>query len=665
MILGYEQPVDIPVMSIYDKEMTKMYINALREDYKDSVDAQNKFIEKYSDFTSPSATDTKWYYDNTIGGLNELLKDPNLIRSKIGRGMITQYIKSRPYGEMAKMRESAKYLEAFNSAKQKMIENGTYNKKMAETLGEDFTDWDTRTQGVFNKPAPTKYQSMEDMLLPTIQQLQKAYKYDPEASVGGYQVYRVTDDQVNAAINNDFVDLMNIPAMQYHYNTFKQQNPQLDEQSANAAFKNLIKEQIKAQTPEKREADSVKLAIMKMQHDSAEKAKDRALSIQLAAARAASENNSSGNNGTGAYTMPYSDRVQYDQQIKNVTSGNIGSIVSNMPINTRALAAYWKNKANRPGTSSRDRKIQMGFSAIWEKFPSMSADQQVKILKKYGLYNDSKEYLKKNSGNPFTKKFEKYHTEATSTFAGKSTKLHSQLVKDATGIYYSDMATVTNPQATKMYVRMISGGNKSASGKYYTGSFGKGLTYSPAHILRSTGATYATSNSRNFAETNFGDWLNRNNVIGNIYNVNNLYHGYKPNTRGGKNFEVSGISITVPYSKISLWAEKAGKMYLKMPNGKLTKGKTVNEILAGMGLSVVNQKSGKITVSKKNDSGQTTSSTTDLQKKYVVIPSSFSQEANLVNTSLMNEQFNRDFFGTSNNYNESIGSINAAVAAGK
>ena len=30
MILGYEQPVDIPVMSIYDKDMLKMYLGALQ-----------------------------------------------------------------------------------------------------------------------------------------------------------------------------------------------------------------------------------------------------------------------------------------------------------------------------------------------------------------------------------------------------------------------------------------------------------------------------------------------------------------------------------------------------------------------------------------------------------------------------------------------------------
>jgi len=29
MILGYEQPVEMPTMSIYDKDMMKMYLGAL------------------------------------------------------------------------------------------------------------------------------------------------------------------------------------------------------------------------------------------------------------------------------------------------------------------------------------------------------------------------------------------------------------------------------------------------------------------------------------------------------------------------------------------------------------------------------------------------------------------------------------------------------------
>jgi hypothetical protein len=37
MILGYEQPVDIPVMSMYDKDMMKMYLGALREDYQQGI----------------------------------------------------------------------------------------------------------------------------------------------------------------------------------------------------------------------------------------------------------------------------------------------------------------------------------------------------------------------------------------------------------------------------------------------------------------------------------------------------------------------------------------------------------------------------------------------------------------------------------------------------
>lgn len=37
MVLGYEKPVDIPVMSIYDKDMMKTYLGALQRDYEQGL----------------------------------------------------------------------------------------------------------------------------------------------------------------------------------------------------------------------------------------------------------------------------------------------------------------------------------------------------------------------------------------------------------------------------------------------------------------------------------------------------------------------------------------------------------------------------------------------------------------------------------------------------
>ena len=69
MILGYEQPVDIPVMSMYDKDMMKMYLGALREDYKDSVKAYDDFVNKYGDFVRPIDGATEAYYNAGVGGV--------------------------------------------------------------------------------------------------------------------------------------------------------------------------------------------------------------------------------------------------------------------------------------------------------------------------------------------------------------------------------------------------------------------------------------------------------------------------------------------------------------------------------------------------------------------------------------------------------------------
>lgn len=652
MILGYEQPVDIPVMSIYDKDMAKMYINALREDYKDAIAKTDQFMKEYGDFIGASDADTQYYYENTIGGLDKLMSDPNLIRSQEGRGMIEQYIRSRPYGNLAKIKATARNVELFNQAKRQMIQNGTYNDEMARMLGEDPSNWNTISNGVFDKVSPTAYRSMEDMLLPTIQQLQKSYKFDPVASKGGYEVYRVSPEQVDAAINRVYGDILTNPSMKFHFDTYRNQNPSLSYSEAMENFKNLIRDQIQFQTPEKRETDQTALAIMKMQNDNREKAKDRKLQMLLSGG----SGSSSSSNGGSSMTMPYTDRIQFDQQSKFISSGRVGAIIGGRQIDTASLAQYWYNKANNPRVSQRDKKIMMGFVNIWNKFPYMNHNQQMNILKQYKLV-DSK-------GN-FTKKFINYQKQASLPTRGKSIMNHAEQVRNANNIYQSDMAVISDPQIIQKYSQMASDGRRTASGKYSTTSFGSGLVYTPSHILRQTGAVSNSTTSKRWAETNFGDWLNRNRISGNIFSLSNASHGFKWGSNG-KKFEVSGYSITVPFSKIKSWLQYAKQKNLSMPHGSVTKGKSDEEILAGMGLSIVDQNGGTISTSVKNKSTKSTTTTRkQLQEAYVVIPSTFVTDANMANMSGMNEWYDKQNYGPTNNYKESINSINAAVQTGK
>lgn len=89
MILGYEQPVDIPVMSMYDKDMMKMYLGALREDYQQGLEDQKEFNKMASEFYSPIAKDNDTWYNITTKPIVEYLnQNPDAIRSVEGRAAI-------------------------------------------------------------------------------------------------------------------------------------------------------------------------------------------------------------------------------------------------------------------------------------------------------------------------------------------------------------------------------------------------------------------------------------------------------------------------------------------------------------------------------------------------------------------------------------------------
>lgn len=162
MILGYEQPIDIPVMSMYDKDMMKMYLGALREDYQQGLEDQKEFNKMASEFYSPIAKDNDTWYNLTTKPIVEYLnQNPDAIRSVEGRAAIRQFINSRPYQDMAKLRQSADMAKTYNDLKAKLKAAGKYSDDLERTLGVgDLATWDTLKNGVWNTESPTEMKDL-------------------------------------------------------------------------------------------------------------------------------------------------------------------------------------------------------------------------------------------------------------------------------------------------------------------------------------------------------------------------------------------------------------------------------------------------------------------------------------------------------------------------
>jgi hypothetical protein len=67
-------------------------------------------IQKWSEFQSPSAVDTKRYYDLTIGSMKdyitELASNPDLLKTQEGRSRLYSMINNVDYNALSNLKQS-------------------------------------------------------------------------------------------------------------------------------------------------------------------------------------------------------------------------------------------------------------------------------------------------------------------------------------------------------------------------------------------------------------------------------------------------------------------------------------------------------------------------------------------------------------------------------
>jgi hypothetical protein len=114
---------DKPVESEYISQYTPIPFEQLyaigkanNEATQKAYDDLNTAFTKWAEFQSPSAVDTKRFYDLTIGAgmgfVNKLAANPDLIKTAAGRAEMQQFINSRPYAELSALKQSREGLLA-------------------------------------------------------------------------------------------------------------------------------------------------------------------------------------------------------------------------------------------------------------------------------------------------------------------------------------------------------------------------------------------------------------------------------------------------------------------------------------------------------------------------------------------------------------------------
>lgn len=182
-------------------------------------DLGNQFT-KWSEFRSPSAIDTKRWYDLTVGAgqdiVNKLAANPDLIKTAEGRSLIQSFINTRPYNELSQLQQSKEGLLQRQKVNQQLMLSGKYNPLWHEV---DFTNYNTLDSGVFNDVAPLAYKSEVDLVKPYVDNLKAGYIRSDDS----YDYSGVSTDRTDEQIAKNISAIYNTPEAQMHINALVRQ----------------------------------------------------------------------------------------------------------------------------------------------------------------------------------------------------------------------------------------------------------------------------------------------------------------------------------------------------------------------------------------------------------------------------------------------------------
>lgn len=225
MIYGQDEAIAFPVADLYDSGIMKMYISAVRDQYKQGLKDYENFMSKYGDFISPFRKDVDMWNNEVMGPTMNLIDrmyaagiDPT--RNQEARAMIQQSMRNIPYSKVATARQNAKVGEEYIKARGALAAKGLYDKDytdfwLAEQGYKPFEEWSAE-DGAWNISSPIEYKdlftatdpwfkNMKPHELTKKQVLDANYEYDPRYKYTGIpeeDLYQVTGERIPGFMNS-------------------------------------------------------------------------------------------------------------------------------------------------------------------------------------------------------------------------------------------------------------------------------------------------------------------------------------------------------------------------------------------------------------------------------------------------------------------------------
>lgn len=209
--MGYETPVEMPSMGIYNTDLMKMYIAGVKDQYEKGQEEMKDFMKLYGDFYSPIAGDTQRYNDMTVGGARDMINqmltngiDP--YKSPEARAAISRYINSVPTGVLNAMKQNAENRKKYDEA--------VAQARLAGKLDPEYETWALKQAGLDNfstigpngeirtwdRLAPEIASDMTTVATPYFDKFKKDEKL--KSDITGYTKWGVSDENQKQAIDS-------------------------------------------------------------------------------------------------------------------------------------------------------------------------------------------------------------------------------------------------------------------------------------------------------------------------------------------------------------------------------------------------------------------------------------------------------------------------------
>lgn len=208
MIYGQDAPVALPVADLYDSTMMQMYLGAVRDQYNTAQQEQKEFLKQYGDFYSPFARDNEYWYNNTMGPVQQLMQEAgsrgiDLTRSPEGRALIASTMRNIPYAKLAQIKRNAAAGEEYLKNRAALQRAGKYNPLYEQYILDQqgipsFENWDTATMGAWTRTSPEEYKDLHDSTYQWVDNKKKSFLgTTPDKR---YQIWGVTDDDLRKSL---------------------------------------------------------------------------------------------------------------------------------------------------------------------------------------------------------------------------------------------------------------------------------------------------------------------------------------------------------------------------------------------------------------------------------------------------------------------------------